>query len=330
MTARQFYDEYLKKIAVDKQTLDDARARRDEIATKAKRAVAEQLAATVKFTPAGAMAAGTQIAPLNDVDTVLEVPFRPPSWQADPGQAMRDVQRWVEPVIEAQYEISAHAIKLTFPDDHFTADIVIGVTRTGGGLLIPHCPKDKPGEHGWIETHPAAHAQQVRDRNKQIGYEFARQIRILKALNRKMGLTTIDGRKPLSSFHVTALALTLITTKVDHATTTPAFLAEAARLVLDPLPDPADVGPDLVARDPQEASRMLGEAAEIAGRALTVGDDEAERLLDGLFGDPANTLAIIRGEPVRVGRGGRLLAGASAGRAVPSVRSHGDGGHASS
>ena len=200
MTPRQFYDEYLKKIAVDKQTLDDARACRDEIASKAKRVVAEQLGAAVKFIPAGALAAGTQIAPLNDVDTVLEIPFRPAAWIGDPGRALRDVQRWVEPVIKAKYELSSHALKLTFSDENFTADIVIGATRSGGGLLIPHCPKDKPHEHCWIETHPAAHAQQVRDRNSTIGYEFAREIRILKALNRQMGLRTTTAASPCPRF----------------------------------------------------------------------------------------------------------------------------------
>jgi hypothetical protein len=326
VTARQFYDDYLKQIAVDKQTLDDARARRDEIAGKAKRAVAEQLGATVKFIPAGALAAGTQIAPLNDVDTVLEAPSRPPAWIGDPGRALRDVRRWIEPVINATYELSTHAIKLTFPDEHFTADIVIATTRTGGGLLIPHCPKDKPHEHGWIETHPAAHAQQVRDRNKAIGYEFAREIRILKALNRQMGLKTNDGRKPLSSFHVTALALTLLHTKIDHATTTPYYLAEAARLVHTPLPDPSGVGPDITARNPQEASLLLRNAADVTARALQVDDAEAERLLDSLFGDPAKTIALISGGPVSVARNGRLIAGALGARTVPTVRSHGDGG----
>jgi hypothetical protein len=329
VTPRQFYDGYLKKTAVDKQTLDDARARRDEIASKAKRAVAEQLGAMVKFIPAGALAAGTQIAPLNDVDTVLEAPFRLPTWIADPGRALRDVRRWVEPVIKANYELSSHANKLTFLDENFTADIVIGTTRTGGGLLIPHCPKDEPHEQGWIETHPAAHAQQLRDRNKAIGYEFAREIRMLKALNRQMGMRTDDGRKPLSSFHIAALALTLLRTNVDRATATPYYLAQAAQLVHKPLRDPAGAGADIEARNPVEASRLLQEAADITARALQVDDTEAEQLLNSLFGDPAKTITLISGGPVTGNRDGRLAVGAvgaAAARTVPPVRSHGDGG----
>jgi hypothetical protein len=325
MTARQFYEAYLKEIAVDKKTLDDARKRRDEIATKAKKAVAAAIGAPVKFIPAGAMAAGTQIAPLSDVDTVLEVPYRLPNWITNPRQALLDVKRWVEPVINAEFELSTHAIKLTFPDEDFTADIVVGATRTGGGIHIPHCPKDEP--HHWIDTHPAAHAQMVRDRNKAIGYEFAREIRIIKALNRQMGFRTADERKPLSSFHVTALALTLLHDPISHDTTTPLFLSAAARAVTKPLRNPAGVGPDIEARNPSEAAALLADAAAVTDRALRMHD--AEDTLRELFGDPAKTLALVSGAPASVNSNGRLAVGlgAAAGvRSVPPVRSHGDGG----
>jgi hypothetical protein len=325
MTARQFYETYLREIAVDKETLDDARERRDEIATEAKKAVAAGIGAPVKFIPAGALAAGTQIAPLNDLDTVLEAPFRLAEWIADPRRALLDVKRWVEPVIDAEFELSTHAIKLTFPDEDFTADIVIGATRTAGGIRIPHCPKDEP--HRWIDTDPKAHAQMVRDRNKQVGFEFAREIRILKALNRQMGMRTADGRKPLASFHITALALALLTGPVNHDTTTPYFLGAAAKAVLKPLPNPSGVGPHIEVRNPQEASEMLAAAGEITARALRMND--AEEILRELFGHPQKTLALVGGAPATVNSNGRLAVGLGAavgGRSVPTVRSHGDGG----
>lgn len=324
MTAIQFYENYIKQIAVDEKTINDAQKRRNEIATKAKAVVAAKLGAEVKYFPAGALAAGTQIAPLNDVDTVLEAATRPSSWETDPQQALRDVRDWVKPVIAARYSLSAHAIKLEFADEDFTADIVIGVTRPGGGLFIPHCPDDEP--HGWIETHPVAHAAQVRERNKAIGYEFAREIRIVKALNRKFGMADEDGKKPLSSFHVTALALTYLTESFNHADGTALLLKKTAESMFRPLPDPAGVGPDLEARDPAKAHQLFAEAAEIAAKALTVNGDEAERLLTGLFGDQEQVRKLVGGGPVSVTRSGLLVAGlgASSTRSVQPVRSYGD------
>ena len=129
---------------------------------------------------------------------------------------------------------------------------------------------------------------------------------------------------------MTALALTLLRTKVDHATATPYYLAQAVQLVHKPLGDPAGVGPDIETRNPTEASRLLQEAADITARALQVNDTEAEQLLNGLFGDPAKTIALISGRSVRVNGNGRLVVGATGAaalRSVPPVRSHGDEGH---
>ena len=98
---------------------------------------------------------------LNDVDVVVTVPDYLGDWYAKPLQAMYDVQTWVESTITATFEFTTHAIKLTYPNEEFTADIVVGVERAHG-LVIPHCPA---GElHSWLPAHPQRHAELVRQR----------------------------------------------------------------------------------------------------------------------------------------------------------------------
>jgi hypothetical protein len=105
-------------------------------------------------TPSGrTLAQATQIKPLNDVDVVVRTPHAPQSWIDNPLQAMLDVKSWIENDIRGVYELSTHAIKITFADEEFTADVVVGVKREGKGIHLPHCPKDEPQR--WIESDPA-------------------------------------------------------------------------------------------------------------------------------------------------------------------------------
>ena len=272
MTAHQFYDEYLKKIAVPSPhstTLAHAATRSRSQARRAEQS------ADGKFT-GGELAAG----PDRPSTTSTRLP-RPGAMAA----GRHAESRWAS-------RVGLHRRIVTSGGSP---------RRRRRHRLIPHCPKDKPHEHAWIDTHPAAHAQQVRDRNKQIGYEFARQIRILKALNRQMALPHRRRRKPLSSFHVTALALLCCRAKVDHAVDTPTFLDAGRRAGPQALPDPAGIGPDITARNPQEASRLLREAANVTAQALELTND-AEQRSGRLFGDPAKTIALVSGAPVSVSR----------------------------
>jgi tRNA nucleotidyltransferase (CCA-adding enzyme) len=163
MTANQFYTAMIKEIGVDKEDMDDARAKRDELRKALEEVVARQISGTRTF-PAGAMAQGTQIAPLNDVDVVVEVPNVLGPWVNDPCKAMADVQEWLKPEIRGSYELSTHAIKITYPDEDFTADVVVGV-KQGSGIILPHCPKDEP--HRWIASDPEQHGRLVRERNEE-------------------------------------------------------------------------------------------------------------------------------------------------------------------
>ena len=134
---------------------------------------------------------------------------------------MQSVRSWIEPYIDGKFTLSSHAIKIEFPDSEFTADIVIGWKRKNG-LLIPHCPDDEP--HTWIATDPETHKEQVLARNKQFGgAAFTRQIRILKWLNRHWKMQDARECKPLPSFHITAIALHVLTKAAGHDEWTPTW-----------------------------------------------------------------------------------------------------------
>ncbi len=137
---------------------------------------------------------------------------------------------------------------------------------------------------------------------------FAQQVRILKALNRFWQMSTDDGRKPLSSFHLTALALAIFAKgeAVPHEEGTPRFLEQAGNLVLSiPVPEPAGVGPDLEASNPAKAAALLVDAGAKTRRALSLPDDEAETLLNEVFGDREQLRALLGEAPIGV-TGGRF------------------------
>lgn len=331
MNAKQFYADLLGKINVPPDQMDAARERRRDLQRVLERNVGAHIPGTDSF-GSGALASATQIKPLNDVDVVVRPPYALDTWTGSPKQAMLDVKSWIERDIPGVYEFSSHAIKITFPDEEFTADVVVGVKRDPKGIHLPHCPRDEP--HRWIESDPLGHRDLVLERNTAFSDHpgrsiFSKQIRILKWWNREQQLRDDEERKPLSSFHITALALYILTTPAGFEEWTPNFFEQAAALVLAPLKDPSGVGDDITARDPAYASALMYEAAVKTRRALSVSDEEAQRLLTEVFGNPDERAAIIGKSPVWVTPSGALTgvgAGATVagGRSVTTVRSHGD------
>ena len=332
MTPKQFYADLLGKINVPAEDMEAARQRRRELQAALEKNVGAHIAGTDSF-GAGALAQATQIKPLNDVDVVVRTPHALNSWIENPLQAMLDVKSWIEDDIKGVYTLSTHAIKIEFPDEEFTADVVVGVRHKEKGIYLPHCPKNEA--HSWIRSDPAGHRDLVLGRNTAFkDYPgrsiFSKQIRILKWWNREQQIRDDHERKPLSSFHVTALALEILTTPAGFEEWTPTFFERAAALVRSPLKDPSGVGDDIEAKDPAYASELLVDAAIKTRRALSVTESEAEELLKDVFGNPDERAAIIGKSPVWVTPGGALKGIAAGGtvaggRAVPTVRSHGDG-----
>ncbi len=325
MTANQFYETLLDEIAVPLKTMDNARTKRNAVGEVAAEIVRGRLGTPVRVVAVGALAQGTQIHPLNDFHLVLEVQKLKEGWIENPHAALNEVMSWINPEIKGTFETSAHAIKITFPDCAFTADLVLGLKQEIG-LLIPHCPDTE--QHRWIRTAPETHKLQVLGRNKQFESSgFTRQIRILKWLNEYWQIVHELEKKPLSSFHMTALALQLLTTKASHGEWTPFFLEQAAQLVMQPLDDPAGVGDPLEARNPVFVSNLMREAGRTTRAALTASPEQAERMLREVFGEPKRIREVEESPSVSIGRGGALGAGAGiAHRHTRPVSSHGGDG----
>lgn len=319
MTANQFYERHLDAIQVPKDAIKRAKDQREVVAKEAL-GLLETWGLTGRlWYPTGALAMGTQIHPLNDFDLVVEAAQIRPEWADRPQTVLDDLCDGLSERLGIPCETSTHAVRLDF--GQYTADVVFGLTRSKG-IFLPHCPDDE--EHDWIDSHPRRHAQLVRDRNRDIGYEFARQVRIFKSLNRRWQMQDEERGKAVSSWHLTALALTVVTKRLSYTDALPFFFERAARLVLQPLPDPSGVGADLEARDPERAARLFTHAAEVTREAARTGD-AAEEILKPLFGDAVALHAALRGDAINVGVGGVLTVGI--GRPVhTAVRSHGDDG----
>lgn len=329
MTPKQFYETLLAEIAVDKATMKQARDKRDELGEILVDAVGARLA-NPRYFGTGAVAQGTQTQPLHDVDLVVQTDEILPAWRNDPMGALEDITSWFGPEIDGECEIGTHAIKLSLNDTPFTADIVYGRTRAGGGILIPE--RRGHGSLGrWIATDPEQHRELVLDRNRPYDRAvFSRQVRILKQFNSWCRYRDDQNRKPLASFHITALALHLLDDWIGHDLWTPQFFEEAAAIIHQPLAPPTGIGEPLMARDPDYAAAELKRAGAATRHALTAPDDEVEEILRDVFGDPKLLDEITGQNGVAVTGRGTFVSATSAAaagtgvRSVPPVRSYGD------
>ena len=85
-------------------------------------------------------------------------------------------------MLAGRYELSTHAIKITFPDEEFTADS--SLAEAAAGPEDPPLPERRTTTLD--RTDPETHKIQVLARNTQFGPGraiFSREIRILKWLN---------------------------------------------------------------------------------------------------------------------------------------------------
>ena len=110
MSTETFYEDLLTQIAVPKDDIHAARKKRDELGAAILGALRDTNSAAI-FYPAGALAAGTQIRPLNDVDVVVELPNVPTEWIQNPRLAMTTIQNLMRGRIQGKFELSTHAIK---------------------------------------------------------------------------------------------------------------------------------------------------------------------------------------------------------------------------
>lgn len=320
MNAEDFFKELLSDIQVTDDEIDAAREKRAELGSTVSGILREFGLRNIGSFAAGALAAGTQIKPLNDVDLVVfgSRQSLPTLWEATPSKALGDVCARLGEKTGYHCETRSHAVKVTFPDVAFTADVVFGVERSPSGLYIPHCPDE--GEHKWIETDPKRHAELVRERNRETDYKFARVVRIMKALNKYWSYQDDEGRKPVSSFHMTALAWWVATNVPTLSAGVLTVLEGGSELVAGALKDPSDVGDPITAKDPVFAQAKFVEARDSVRRALQAGDD-ADQILNKVFGEQKVIRAIFENGPLAITKSaGTLVTGAGSVGAVANPR----------
>lgn len=322
MNAEDFFKELLAEIQVTDQEIESAREKRDELRATVGAILREFGLRGIGGFAAGALAAGTQIKPLNDVDLVVYASRQslPPAWEATPSKALTDICARLGEKSGYKCEPRAHAVKVTFPDVEFTADVVFGVERSPSGLLIPHCPEDSV--HDWIETDPKRHAELVRERNGETNYLFARVVRIMKALNKYWSFQNDDGdnAKPVSSFHMTALAWWVATEVPSLSAGVMTILDKGSELVAGAIKDPSGVGDPIAAKDPVLAQSKFVEARDAVRRALQAGD-AADKILTEVFGEQKVIRAIFENGPLAITKStGALISGVGSATTVQNPR----------
>lgn len=316
MNAEDFFKDLLTDIQVTDQEIEAAREKRDELRANVGAILREFGLRGIGGFAAGALAAGTQIKPLNDVDLVVYGSRQslPPDWEGTPSKALGDICGRLGEITGYRCEPRAHAVKVTFPDVEFTADVVFGVERSPSGLYIPHCPEE--GEHKWIETDPKRHAELVRERNADTNYRFARVVRIMKALNKYWSYQDDEGRKPVSSFHMTALSWWVATEVPSLSAGVMTILDKGSELVSGAIKDPSDVGDAIAAKDPAFASAKFAEARDAVARALQTGDG-ADQILSEVFGEQKIIRQIFENGPLSIKKStGALVSGVGSATAV--------------
>lgn len=150
-------------------------------------------------------------------------------------------------------------------------DVVPAFQHSKGGYEIPD------GNRGaWVRTDPTFHAELVTKKNAACGGKWVPFVKMVKGWNREVG----EAIKP--SFLIEVMALKVVQepfgTYQDEITF---FLATAADQIMDPWPDPANLGPDvnssMDAAEKVAAEQALREALEVAERAVRLEDQGEHR-----------------------------------------------------
>lgn len=158
-------------------------------------------------------------------------------------------------------------VEFSSADEVPSFDVVPSFERTEGGYWIP----DRTcGE--WIASDPSMHKTKATAKNAECDGRWIPVVKMIKGFNR-------EWEKPVRpSFLLEVMALDLIRAPFGrYQDEIVLFLANAAQRIEDVWPDPAGLGPDVNSSmsdtEKRVAARRLGEAREIAERAVDLEDE---------------------------------------------------------
>lgn len=230
----------------------------------------------------GSYGRSTAVRPLNDIDIFLVLrPTAVLSLRSPPSAVLGAVKETLEAIYPGKRaKLQARSVNIEFSGTGIAYDVVPAFSRRADVYAIPD--RDAPT---WIETNPKIHAEMSTQANAQTGTKLKPLIKAVKHANHRHGKTA-------RSFHLEVLSWKVLTADPGAYVDGLAQIFEGlARLVCEPCPDPAGLGPDI--RPPldrcREAQRWLGEMSRLAqeakGLAADGRTDEAHGVLREIFGD---------------------------------------------
>jgi hypothetical protein len=291
-------NEIRAEIAVDTDTLEKTRARRDLVAE-----TAMKTDGALRWFRSGSVAHGTVNAPVSDADSGIVLDRRNsdytklgPEGEGEAPNAIVDkIHALVEPVVRDTYpkatvKQSRRGLLVEFnepldEEQDPTVDLIVTLTRKeGDGLWIPDLDDGK-----WSPSHPEKHTELFTSGSKELRALRARVIRLAKAWNKQWD---IDDRA-LSSFNIEALCWEYIT---DSSVSLDQALAGWFAYAHDEIEkgetdDPAGVSEEPIHLPKKLAKatvlQRLSSAAYRFEQALEHEDDEAEVkvMLSGVYYD---------------------------------------------
>ena len=206
-----------------------------------------------------------------------------------------------------------------------TVDLVVALTRKDApGIWIPNLELNT-----WEPSHPETHSVLIASGTTSLVRKRREVIRLAKAWNKQYAVPAF------SSFHLSVLALSAVTSGVNTASALQQFFeTSAAAVALGATPDPAEVSADIVPLiDRSTASARLEKAADALASALADDEDEAavQTALSSVFwkyiDDPTSgqlsavVSTLQARKPITTSTVG--LAGNAV--VLPSTRAYGDG-----
>ena len=251
-----------------------------------------------------------------------------------PAEIVEDIRSYLRTELkddhpDIAFYVSKRAIRVTFheplPDGTDpTVDLIVALTRKAGAIWIPNLERSR-----WDVSDPERHTSLMTAEPATL--PRAKVIRLAKAWNKQ------SSRPGLSSFNITALALTCVAPGMGIANGLREFFHYAAGDLKKHLtPDPAGVSPSIkLLADRGIVVGRLERAANKMDDALDHDDDEdrVREALASLFGQyvappsgsssKAAYASALRQGNSGVSVAGGLTLGTRAGVPIKSSRSHG-------
>lgn len=263
-TMPQAFDILRRDLELTPAQLDDARAQKHRFSEQLKQRLALDADKQVKLS--GSFRRATSIRKLNDIDLLAVLDSAKYGYLVErhPDEAMKLVADAIDAAYpnKGQPDIQDHTVCIEFSGTGITFEVAPALRRPGGvGYFIPEKSSD-----GWIETHPDAHREHLTRANERAGGKLVPLVKMAKLWKR-------DQDVKVTSFHLEMMACEAF---AGPPASYPDGLADlfdfCAGRVLDRLPPPGGIGPDIDGRltdaDRLRLSTRFGEAAAQAREAI--------------------------------------------------------------